>query len=683
MNRHFFCLLTLLLCLLSSPFHSFSQSGHPDWQIRSTHAIEWSLEDEDSLPHTDKIEMAGRRVAAIVHYQIDSLGLLSVQRDVIFPQFHPLLKETDPDWYQYRAYLRKQHTDEEILPRLYLGDRQLQLGPVQRIRIDGSLSFEHQLPAAGLILERRLFPSPSTALFVEQWTLTNPSDSTVELFLTRSSTVIEGRGKENRFFTQIRTLAPVEIKLAAGQRTTFSVRITARGEGEEYTQQSSEDAWTERSAFLTQLSESLQLESPDSVLNTLFHFSKIRASESIFDSRLGLIHSPGGGRYYLGIWANDQAEYVGPFFPYLGYPAGNASSLNAYRAFAGEMNETYEKIRYAFEIEGLVPPFMIDRGDAAMMAYGAAQYCLALGDRAVAEELWPFVEWCLEYCRRQLNDGGVVRSESDEMEGRIETGTANLSTSSLYYGALRLAVDLGRSLDQKPRQLQNYEQQADQLAQSIEQYFGAKVEGLNSYRYYEGHEQLRHWVCLPLVVGLHGRKEGTIEALFDRLWTDNGVHVEKNSQNPAIANIFWDRGTLYALRGTFLAGATDQSLQKLQSFSRKRLLGKRVPYVVEAYPEGDMAHLSAESGLYCRVFTEGLFGIRPTGLRSFACQPRLPESWDQMALRRIQAFGHSFDLEVLRQGDQQEVRLLDSESGLLLSEKMLEEGTPLTFTLPN
>ena len=29
------------------------------------------------------------------------------------------------------------------------------------------------------------------------------------------------------------------------------------------------------------------------------------------------MHGPGGESYYAAIWANDQAEYINPFFPYL------------------------------------------------------------------------------------------------------------------------------------------------------------------------------------------------------------------------------------------------------------------------------------------------------------------------------------------------------------------------------
>jgi cellobiose phosphorylase len=77
-------------------------------------------------------------------------------------------------------------------------------------------------------------------------------------------------------------------------------------------------------------------------------------------------------------------------------------------------------------------------------------------------------------------------------------------------------------------------------------------------------------------------------------------------------------------------------------------LGEHVPYAVEAYPEGSQRHLSAESGLYCRIFIEGLFGIRPTGFNSFNCTPRLPKNWKQMTLSNIHAFGTVFDVKIAK-----------------------------------
>jgi hypothetical protein len=380
------------------------------------------------------------------------------------------------------------------------------------------------------------------------------------------------------------------------------------------------------------------------LLNTAFAFAKIRATESIYLTKGGYLHGPGGLRYYAAIWANDQAEYINPFFAFLGDEVGNKSAMNAYRWFAHYINPEYKPIPSSIIAEGDgVWQGAKDRGDMAMIAYGAGRYALAYGNKDSAKVLWPLIEWCLEYLHRQVNEQGVVKSNSDELEGRFPAGKANLNTSILYYDALRSAAMLGRQLALPKAQLTKYQQEAATLRKSIDQYFGATVEGFNTYRYYEGNDTLRAWICSPLIVDIFDRKEGTIAALFSpRLWTEDGLASLAGNKT------FWDRSTLYALRGVFAAGETQKAFDYLQYYSRRRLLGEHVPYAVEAYPEGNQRHLSAESGLYCRIYTEGMFGMRPTGFNSFDCTPRLPAAWNKMALRSVHAFGTVFDLEVLR-----------------------------------
>ena len=141
-------------------------------------------------------------------------------------------------------------------------------------------------------------------------------------------------------------------------------------------------------------------------------------------------------------------------------------------------------------------------------------------------------------------------------------------------------------------------------------------------------------------MGINNRKDATVEALLTKLWTDNGVLVELNPASNQ-ADVFWDRGTLYALRGTFKAGATEASLTKLVAFSEKRLLGDHVPYVIEAYPENNMRHLSAESALYCRIFMEGLLGFEQTSFHSFTITPRLPAVWPTGFILDSMHFGNA------------------------------------------
>jgi hypothetical protein len=142
---------------------------------------------------------------------------------------------------------------------------------------------------------------------------------------------------------------------------------------------------------------------------------------------------------------------------------------------------------------------------------------------------------------------------------------------------------------------------------------------------------------------------------------------------------YGDRAALYALRGVLAAGETERAMDFLTRYSTRRLLGEHVPYPVEAWPEGNQRHLAAESALYCRVFTEGLFGIRPSGLRSFTATPRLPRTWDRMALRDVHAFGGVFDLVVTRVGPQ--VRIDTVREGKTIDTRTVPDGDTITVSL--
>jgi hypothetical protein len=211
------------------------------------------------------------------------------------------------------------------------------------------------------------------------------------------------------------------------------------------------------------------------------------------------------------------------------------------------------------------------------------------------------------------------------------------------------------------------------LAKAIESHFGSKVEGFDTYRYYDGNTVLRSWICMPLSMGIFDRKQGTINALFSsRMWTVDGLASQAGDK------VFWDRSTLYALRSVFQAGETEKALDFLTRYSRRRLLGEHVPYAVEAYPEGGQGHLSSESALYCRIYVEGLFGILPTGFDGFQFTPRLPASWPSMAIRHVKAFGGDFDMVVTRSGQRLQVQLV--QAGKTILEKLINPGDTVQVT---
>jgi hypothetical protein len=518
---------------------------------------------------------------------------------------------------------------------------------VQQISLNGTIEVRSTI-GQNIVFQRTLFPSTELPVFCENYSIKNNGSNTVQIEIPETNNVIKTEEKNGVYGVYTLTYqikGSGSYKLNPGESLEFFLTITGEKQGEDYIVDNKKEL-ENRQNLVSEFWSNLVLETPDKILNRGFAFAKIRAAESIYQTKGGPMHGPGGLSYYAAIWANDQAEYVNPFFPYLGYDYGIESAVNSYEHFARFMNGEYRPIPSSIIAEGEdIWNGAKDRGDAAMIAYGASRFVMALGDWETAEKLWPLIVWTLEYNKRKLNVAGVVNSDTDELEGRFPAGNANLCTSSLYYDALISAAYLGESLDKDKAQIQEYRAEAATLKGNIENYFGATVMGFETYRYYAQNKKLRAWICIPLTMDILERKEGTINALFSsELWTEDGLATEAGDKT------FWDRATLYALRGVLAAGETKRGIDYLKYYTNRRLLGEHVPYPVEAYPEGGQRHLSAESGLYCRIYTEGLFGIRPTGLNSFNLTPRLADDWNEMSLRKIHAFGEVFDIEVSKTG---------------------------------
>lgn len=609
------------------------------WHLNQNGGITWKIKSGDKA-HSDHIEMSGLKVSTVVRYGVDDDGRFLLNRGMVWPMLRTIPNDTHASLMQKLGW--------NPLENVLINNAQIK-EQVRSISLDGTMEVESDLPTRqGVIgLTRILFPSTTQPMFCEKYVLENKADKAVTVEINQVKNVITTAAEKgvNGSYRIIQALnGATYTSLQPGQSVSFYAYTAGYKQGESEEAPDIERELSKRQAFIQELWGKLVLNTPDPVINTMFAFAKIRGAESIYDTACGLLHGPGGESYYAAIWANDQAEYINPFFPFLGYDKGNQSALNAYLQFARFMNDAYEPLPSSIIAEGTdVWGGAGDRGDAAMIAYGASRYALERGSKEEAEQLWPLIEWCLEYCHRKVNADGVVASDSDELEGRFPAGDANLCTSSLYYDALNSAVYLGKELKKESKLLKRYASEAKSLRANIEKYFGAEVEGFQTYQYYKGNDVLRSWICIPLTVNIFDRKDETVRALFSpRLWTENGLLTQAGSET------FWDRSTLYALRGVYACGETEKATEYLKFYSGQRLLGEHVPYAIEAWPEGNQRHLSAESGLYCWIITEGLFGIRPTGFKSFVLTPRLPAEWNQMSLNRIQAFGSVFDVEIKR-----------------------------------
>ena len=607
--------------------------------------------------HTDDIEMSGFYVSYVVRYGADDDGLLKMSRHPVFPT---LRKRPNDTHASYQCDI-----DEKNIPQILIDGKKCCEKPVEYM-INGTLNISSV--CGDIAVTRICYPSSSARVAYEKVTITNNGSTAVTVSVTGNGG-LTGRtlGCMGICVTEISHDFYSDVTLAGGESTAFHIIINGRLVSEECDSDeydlNPDTELDDRYMNVEKLTSPLKLDTGCATLDTMFRFAKLRAGESVFNTKCGLLHSPGGFSYYAAVWCNDQVEYAGPWFAYTGDADLIEASYNAYKLFEPFMDDSYDPIPSSVIAEGV--DFWNgarDRGDAAMFIYGASHFALSCGDRDMAEQLWAPIKWSAEFCESRKNEFGVIASDSDELEGRFPSGSANLCTSTLCYSGLRAASILAQEFGETERAAL-YTKRADELAAAIEEYFGGTIHGFDTYKYYEGNTNLRSWLCMPLCVGLHARAEATVDALMSEyLMTKDGLLTAEGSTT------VWDRSTLYGLRGIFASGFSGTALSELLKYSENRLLGERVPYAVEAYPEGGKRHLSGESALYCKVITEGILDIKPKGFRKFEFHPNLPAGLDHLYLTGIRAYGGVFDICI-----EKDCYTVKKSNGALLSSGKLNE----------
>src|SRR5688572_4529639 len=382
------CVFTCLALLC--PFGARAQSTQPSanrWTIDADGGITWNV--TKGKPHADHIEMSGKFCSVIVDYGVDAAGKPKLSRQIVWPmlRFHPN---------KTRDHLILTFSDD-VSPRILMNRAPLRNEVATTFRHKGIMTVSGTIGRnKELAFTRTIFPSPDKPVVVEKYELKNTSEKDVVVEAEqneRTVTTNAGRGTYGGYLATSTIQGAGERTLKPGESMTFATIISARKASEPAPKV---DVDAERSAREQRVNDSLSkliLDTPDRVLNTAFAFAKIRAAESIYQTKAGPMHGPGGGQYYAAVWANDQAEYANPFFAMLGDDYASESAMVSYRQFAKFMNPQYKAIPSSITGEG--ETFWHgagDRGDAAMIAYGASRYALARGDRKAAEELWPLIE---------------------------------------------------------------------------------------------------------------------------------------------------------------------------------------------------------------------------------------------------------------------------------------------------
>lgn len=616
------------------------------WIIEGN-SIVWNIPDAKADIHTDTIEMSGNRLSAIITYGVNDEGLLTISREIRYPTLRVRPRDTHSTLANWHHDMQSFSVDGKKIKEI-----------PYKITYDGILRIYTHDEDGKISITRTLFPCRTIQAYLEHAVITSTSESDVSVSCDGISTVEYKHGTKGVYLVEVHGDA-VDTVLKKGDSASTDLVFSARINGEPLPCPNALHEISDRTDYIRFVTnDTAVLESGNKSLDLMYAFSKIRCAESIFDTLSGPLHSPGGGAFYAAVWTNDQIEYAAPFFAYLGYDRAVEATDNAFSLYLPHMAEDMVCIPSSIIDEGLdYWSCAGDRGDSAMYLYGVTRFILGTGRRDLAEKYWYAINWCVRYCRSMLDENGVVRSDSDELEGRFPSGKANLCTSCLTYGGLISAADVATMLGENEK-ADEFLAFAKELHVSINSFFGANVSGFDAYRYYEENDKLRSWICIPLTMGIFERQEGTIAALLsDKLFGKNGlVCVEGDAT-------YWDRSTLYALRGILNAGRSDDVWEFLKYYVNERLLTDHVPYAIEAYPEGNRRHLAAESALFGRIVTEGIFGIVPTGEASFKLTPSVPRELGKVSLKKLRICGREVDITVLREEDSYSITVTTLDGG--------------------
>lgn len=538
----------------------------------------------------------------------------------------------------------------ETNPELRVNDQALKCEFPASAAFDGLLTLTYPV-SRGVLVTRTVYPSMTRAVVIDEWQVRNTSDKPVTVRVAPARRV-KPVDEQIAIVWSCQGVESVAVK--PGEMISFATCVQA---GLADAPDLAIDVAAERGARRAVVEAAWRgpgrLETPEPQLNVAFALQKFHVLECPMETRKGVITHNGSLIYSPGIWANDPVEYSSPLFPFFGDPELNRAGMNMYRVWQDHCQQQ-GIVPFPGSFEG--PALKLtqkERGDDAMVLYGLSKFLLFQGDRAAAEQLWPLLEFSAASVLSHTTADGIIASQTDEMEDRYPTGKANLSTSALAYGGYRQAARLAQSMG-KPLAAE-FDRRADALRMGLEAYFGAEIEGFKTYRYYKENTTLRGWILLPLAMGITERKEGTVAALLsDQLWPKRmqGADILAESTRPTE----WGRETYYALRVLFKAGRTEEALDLTRRVVRAQIFGPKGPY-----PDEDAIDMLCPGSLYPRVFTEGMFGIVPTGLNSFECTPWLPKAWPRMALRDVRAFGRAWDLVVERVGDQQKITITSGD----------------------
>ena len=229
--------------------------------------------------------MSGLQISSIVNYGTDESGGLVLQKKLVFSMLRTIPNGTHASLIQ--------SFDGKEQPVIKVNGTVVKEHP-DRFSLNGILSVNSSTNT-GVEVSRIIFPSTNKTALIEIFRLKNGSQNlkniTIDFTPTEIKTPVD-KGVYGEYILEVKMQGEHSFDIAPLEEVTFALIYSGRKACESAYMFSSQYELQKRKKFLYELNQNLVLETPNDTIDREFAFAKIRATESIYDTKGGLMHGP-------------------------------------------------------------------------------------------------------------------------------------------------------------------------------------------------------------------------------------------------------------------------------------------------------------------------------------------------------------------------------------------------------
>lgn len=279
-------LLTLIFLLTLSWVVQSQEIGNKSrWDIDNDGGITWKI--GQNFPHSDHIEMSGKYLSVVVRYGVTDDKSLVLTRDIVWPMLRTIPNNT-------HASLTRTF-DFNTVKHININGKPVKNEEVTSIHLDGKLTVHSNLNG-NMELKHVLSPSTDLPVFCEKFVLVNKGNSKVSVEIPNLSTIYEtdaAKGIDGNYRLSYRTKNAGNKTINPGDSVVFYTSISGGLISTPELIIDVEKELQKRDDLISLFWNNFVLETPNDTLNKAFAFAKIRASESIYQTKGGPMHGPG------------------------------------------------------------------------------------------------------------------------------------------------------------------------------------------------------------------------------------------------------------------------------------------------------------------------------------------------------------------------------------------------------